>query len=253
MNTPNRTPPSDDIDRTIGKYAKVAIPTATVVLAATMGAVFGPATAILVLAGGALIGTIVIFWSSVRTLFGETRLAGADAYALGAPRAEEEQKRAILRALKDLEFERSVGKISDEDYEALNAKYREEGRRLLRVLDEGADTHREQAESLVAKRLRREGLIDNDPEPQPEQTASGDPDPARTVPAPSTRERKKKGKKHGPKAAHEPEKRICEACRTPNDVDAVFCKKCGAQQLPEPAVGDDEAEAARNVDQEAGS
>jgi len=117
-----------------------------------------------VLAGGALIAVIAVFWASVRTLSGETPLSGADAYALGAPRAEEEQKRAVLRALKDLEFERSVGKISEEDYRALVAKYRAEAKRLLRILDTDALPRRAYVETLVAKRLRREGLLTDAPE-----------------------------------------------------------------------------------------
>jgi ribosomal protein L40E len=120
----------------------------------------GPAMVILVLASGALILVITTFWASIRTLFGETPLSGADAYAIGAPRAEEEQKQAVLRALKDLEFERSVGKISEEDYQALVTKYRAEAKRLLRLLDEDAEPRREQVEVLVQKRLQHEGLLD---------------------------------------------------------------------------------------------
>src|SRR5687767_13420751 len=107
------------LEERLARDARLGLPVATLVLAAAAAVVLGPPAAILVLAGGALIAVIATFWASVRTLFGETPLAGADAYALGAPRAEEEQKRAVLRALKDLEFERSVGKISEEDYEVL--------------------------------------------------------------------------------------------------------------------------------------
>jgi hypothetical protein len=143
-------------------YLKVGVPVGTVVLTIVAGFVQGPALAILVLAGGALIAVIATFWTSVRTLFGETPLSGADAYALGAPRAEEEQKQSVLRALKDLEFERSVGKISEEDYKALVAKYRAEAKRLLRLLDTEAQPRRAHVEALVAKRLKREGLLDGD-------------------------------------------------------------------------------------------
>src|SRR5689334_5365947 len=122
------------LEEQLRRHAPVALPVGTVLLAAIAATALGPAPAILVLAGGALIGVIVVFWSSVRTLVGETPLAGADAYAMGAPRAEEEQKRAVLRALKDVEFERSVGKLSEEDYQALVAKYRAEAKRLLRIL-----------------------------------------------------------------------------------------------------------------------
>ena len=81
----------------ISGYLKVGVPVGFVVLAGVAGTVQGPALAILVLAGGALVGVIAAFWSSVRTIFGETPLSGADAYALGAPRTEEEQKQAVLR------------------------------------------------------------------------------------------------------------------------------------------------------------
>src|SRR5262245_33286758 len=126
---------ASDLEKKIIETAKIAVPCGTVVLASIMGTVMGAPAAILVLAGGALVAVIAVFWASVRTLVGETPLSGADAYALGAPRAEEEQKRAVLRALKDLEFERSVGKISEEDYQTLVAKYRAEAKRLLRLLD----------------------------------------------------------------------------------------------------------------------
>ena len=55
-------------------YLKVGVPVGVVVLALIAGNVQGPQTAILVLAGGALMAVIATFWSSVRTLFGETPL-----------------------------------------------------------------------------------------------------------------------------------------------------------------------------------
>jgi hypothetical protein len=119
---------------------------------------FGAPGVLLGLMALTLIGVISAFWSSLRTLLGETRLTGADAYAIGAPRAEEEQKRAVLRALKDLEFERSVGKISEDDYKVLVAGYRKEAKRLLRLLDEASAEQRERAEKVVAARLAELGM-----------------------------------------------------------------------------------------------
>lgn len=124
----------------------------------------------------AIIAAIGAFWTSLRTLLGETKLSGADAYALGAPRVEEEQKRAVLRALKDLEFERSVGKISEEDYKVLVAGYRKEAKRLLRLLDEASVEQRARAEEIVMARLAELGIERRDPmaeapkaeEPKPE-------------------------------------------------------------------------------------
>jgi hypothetical protein len=128
---------------------------APLVVLAALGAgwALGPAVALLVLAAGALVGVISLFWSSLRALLGETRLSGAEAYLLAVPVAEEERKRAVLRALKDIEFEHAVGKISDADYAALAAKYRAEAKALLRSLEEQAQPRRDKARA-VAERMR---------------------------------------------------------------------------------------------------
>jgi ribosomal protein L40E len=221
------------LDLQITEYLKYGVPAATIACAIAAGYMSGPASVVLVLAAGTLIAGIAIFWASVRTLVGETPLTGADAYALGAPRAEEEQKRAVLRALKDLEFERSVGKISEEDYQILVAKYRAEAKRLLRALEDESRPERDLAESLVAERLRAEGLLDGKDEPdakadddedEEEEKPAAKPAPAKAKPAPA-----KNGK---------PAKVACAKCGTKNDPDARFCKKCGAKQAA--AVDDDD-------------
>ncbi len=225
-------PPADDdreLDEEITAYLRLGLPAATIVCAVVGGVLQGAAAVVLVLAAGTLVSVIAIFWASLRTLVGETPLSGADAYALGAPRAEEEQKRAVLRALKDLEFEHGIGKISEEDYQALVAKYRAEAKRLLRLIDEDAQPGRQKVEDLVAERLFREGL------------AEAPPDPYRGA-KPETKPVKKKKTK--PAKAPEPQaekaeaakqeqadaKPACASCGTRNDPDAVFCKKCGARQ-----------------------
>ncbi|MEZ4300908.1 MAG: zinc ribbon domain-containing protein [Polyangiaceae bacterium] len=148
-----------------------------------VGIVQGAAAALLVLIAAALVTVIALFWSSVRTLLGETPITGADAYAMAAPRAEEEQKQAVLRALKDLEFERSVGKISEQHYAELVTKYRAEAKRLLRVLDDEAEVRRERVEHLVRKRLLEAGLA---PDELPADTHRS--------PAPDPKKKRKKGK-----------------------------------------------------------
>lgn len=236
------------IERTLIENAKVIVPAAIIVGAGIAARIQGPAAAILVLAGGALLGVIVVFWSSLRTLLGETPLTGADAYAIGAPPAEEERKRAVLRALKDLEFERSVGKISEEDYELLVTKYREEGKRLLRAIDEGAGPERERAAKLVASRLREEGLLDEGDAPAIERDEDEEEEAAV---APKPKARKKKKKKGAPKAEAAPAPRddasddagpTCASCGTVNDEDALFCKKCGARQKKPSEAAPDQAE-----------
>lgn len=161
------------------------------------GLKFGAAGVVLALAALTLVAVITAFWSSLRTLLGETRLTGADAYAIGAPRVEEEQKRAVLRALKDLEFERSVGKISEDDYKSLVIEYRREAKRLLRMLDEASADQRARAEKEVARRLAELGLapptreeldavaaedeanpdVETKPEPEPDAERRSEPEP----------------------------------------------------------------------------
>ncbi|MDC3982451.1 zinc ribbon domain-containing protein [Polyangium jinanense] len=236
----------------------------TLVIAA--GVFVDVSTAILVLAGCVLVLVIAAFWASLRTLLGETPLAGADAYAIGAPpRAEEEQKRAVIRALKDLEFERSVGKISEEDYRALVAKYRAEAKRLLQALDESAAPGRERAEALVQRRLKQLGLVDAEGE---ETNEAGEDDEAaeaaeapapKAEPKPAAKEeadetprkpkKKKKAKKPAQASDEAAAQRACDACGTENDEDALFCKKCGARMTaPEPAQ---ESREAKKADEEA--
>jgi len=111
---------------------------------------------ILVAAFGALALVITFAWVSVQGLSGDSPLTLDEALTLGQPSAEEEQKRAVLRALKDLEYERSVGKISDEDYRELSARYREEAKRLIERVDESLTPARERAEKLLAERMAKD-------------------------------------------------------------------------------------------------
>jgi ribosomal protein L40E len=217
------------LDRRITEYLKIGIPAATIAAAAAAGYGQGAPAVVLVLAAGTLVAVIAIFWSSVRTLVGETPLSGADAYALGAPRAEEEQKRAVLRALKDLEFERSVGKISEEDYQALVTKYRGEAKRLLKAIDEESAPERERVEKLVQERLAESGLT-----ARAEASEDDEDEQEAAPPAPK--------KKAEPKKAEAVKKTACVKCGTKNDPDATFCKKCGKRQRPDEDDEDMEAE-----------
>jgi DNA-binding transcriptional ArsR family regulator len=168
------------------------LPVGSIAAALATGAVYGVGTALLTLAGGVLLIVISILWASVRTLAGDAPITLEEAIALGAPTAAEEQKRAVLQALKDLEFERSVGKIAEADYEEIVARYRAEAKRLLRAVDEDLGPLRERASAYVAEQL---------------------------------------GTERPPKRSKPPKKvagdTVCPSCRTENDADAAFCKKCG--------------------------
>jgi hypothetical protein len=168
------------------------LPLGSIAAALMVGFVYGLGTAILILAAGVLLGVIAILWSSVRTLSGDAPITLEEAIALGSPSAAEEQKRAVLQALKDLEYERSVGKIADGDYEELLHRYRTEAKRLLRAVDEDLAPLRAKAQQYIEKQLGR---------------ADGTPKADAT------------GKT----------RRACPACEAHNEADALFCKKCGGK------------------------
>jgi len=196
-----KTPPdagSEGTEATSALFRSLTwvLPIGSIAATLAMGSFYGVGTAVLTLAGGVLLIVISILWASVRTLAGDAPITLDEAIALGAPTAVEEQKRAVLQALKDLEFERSIGKIADADYEELVGRYRAEAKRLLRAVDEDLAPLRERAAAYVADQLGAE---------RP---------PKRSQPT----------KKH--------EDPVCSSCQTENDADAAFCKKCGAKLAP---------------------
>lgn len=134
-------------------HLRWAAPLGVVALAWALGHHFGLGVGLLTLSGGVLCGSIWLIWSSLQGLSGEAPLTLDEALSLGAPSAEEEQKRAVLRALKDLEYERAVGKINDADYAILAEHYRNEAKRLLRAVDQDLGPERERAEQILAERL----------------------------------------------------------------------------------------------------
>jgi hypothetical protein len=187
----------------------VALAVVAVVVTANLR---GLGVGLLVLAGAVLLLSIGLVWSSVLSLTGEAPLSLDEALGMAAPRAEEEQKRAVLRALKDLDYERSVGKISDEDYAELSARYRQQARELLRSLDEELAPARERLARLVAERV-------------------GDPVPA------STRAKKQKpaapAKQRAASVDGDAKSRSCDECSAHNELDARFCKGCGQRLAAE--------------------
>lgn len=172
--------------------------------AAVAGLVQDPGLAILILAAGALAAAITAFWVSLRALFGDRRMTAEEAYALAMPRAADEQKRAVLRALEDLEYERSAGKISEQDFVSLRRQYRTQARQLLTAEQQTSRSLHERVERLIAEQLAVSEQDEDDHE-------IDEPD------------------EHAPDAPHEldDEPNVCPECETENDDDAAFCKRCG--------------------------
>jgi hypothetical protein len=108
--------------------------------------------------------------------------------------ATEREKALVLRSLKELEFDKAMGKLSDRDFDEMAGRLRARAVALMKQLQESEGGYRVMVERDLKARL-----------------ATPPPVPAPAVPAPAA------------PAAH-----TCAACDTRNDPDAAFCKRCGA-------------------------
>jgi hypothetical protein len=66
--------------------------------------------------------------------------------------ALEREKTLVLRAIKDLEFDRAMGKISEKDFTEMSARLRVRAAGLIRQLDAGA-SYRQEIEKEIARRV----------------------------------------------------------------------------------------------------
>lgn len=196
-----------------------AAPLLTLLAAIIAGTLYGVQLVVLILAGGALLLVIWLLWSSVQALTGESELTFEEAFSMGARSAEEEQKRAVLRALKDLEYERSVGKISDEDYHEYAARYRAEAKRLIQGLEENLAEGRKQVEAELARRLSKKSSETKGKAPA-KTDGNGDL-------APESRESEPPSSAPSDAEQTSPATRECPECQVKNELDARFCKACG--------------------------
>ncbi|MGH7434548.1 MAG: hypothetical protein ACRENE_02655 [Polyangiaceae bacterium] len=191
---------TDEAERRLGRGVALGLPLLGVIAAVVAGVTASFGSAILVLASTAMLSTIALLWVSLRTLSGDaplpTDLEGA---ALRAARADDasERKRRVLRALKDLENERALGKIDEGDYTEVAARYRTEAKDILREMEAEVAPKLGEAEKLAREYLQR---IDTLP--------SGE----RPAPLPRTVSRV-----------------TCAGCAASNEPDATFCKGCGAR------------------------
>lgn len=220
---------------------RVAALLAVLISALAAGFARGLGIFLLIVAGCMLLLVIALLWNSLQSLTDENTMTLQEALALGRPSPEEERKRAVLRALKDLEYERSVGKISENDYAELAARYRQEAKELLRVLDQDLSPFRQQVQVELDKRLaaenhrrraRKSERKRSRANAEPGAHDAGEESPtsdALISPASADVERETARTAPAPQAAAGVKRptRRCKACDTRNDLDAHFCKRCG--------------------------
>jgi zinc-ribbon domain len=116
--------------------------------------------------------------------------------------AFEREKLLTLRAIKDLEFDRAMGKLSQADFVDMSGRLRARAGRLIKTLDAGSG-YREQVERDLAKRLQ----VRLKPDATDGKSADGT-----------------SGIRLQPDVAAG---NFCTQCGTKNDGDARFCKSCG--------------------------
>ena len=106
-------------------------------------------------------------------------------------RADLEREKALtLRSIKELEFDRAMGKVSPQDFDDMAGRLRARALGIMKQLDAGHTAYRELIEKELAQRVGRT------PQPivEPPKEVAG----------------------------------LC-ACGTRNDADARFCKSCGSK------------------------
>jgi hypothetical protein len=131
-----------------------------------------------------------------------------------APRAPqrlselEREKQLVLKAIKEVQLDHQMRKISDPDYRDMIERYRMRAMRLISEIEAG-DNYRELIERELKGRL---AALEAAP------AAAAEPEAA---PASSREETH---------AATETASQLaCPSCAAVNDTDAQFCKKCGAK------------------------
>ena len=138
--------------------------------------------------------------------------------------AIEREKTLVLRSIKELEFDRAMGKVSAKDFDEMAGRLRARAMSLMKQLDAGGSGYREAIERELSERLkntRRAGSSTSAEASVDGRSLARRPsDPAKTS-LDSART------KEPSDPAKEPIPRTCASCETVNDPDAMFCKRCG--------------------------
>jgi len=156
----------------------------------------------LVVFGAAAVGATA--WRTFSPFTGRDEPAGPQVFGGRTRAALEREKSLVLRSIKDLEFDRAMGKISEKDFAEMSTRLRARAAGLIRQLDAGA-TYRQAIDAEIDKRLGTKARRSEKKEPAPAPAAAA----VAEVPKTTTK--------------------LCLSCCTSNDPDARFCKGCGYQ------------------------
>src|SRR4051794_21437970 len=129
-------------------------------IAATVVVVFakGQTASAIILLSLVVFAASAVGWAALRAfgpLAGIGLLGAATRVVGGRTRATLEREKALaLRAIKELEFDHAMGKLSDRDFVEMGGRLRARAARLIRQLDAGG-TYREQIDREIEQRIGR--------------------------------------------------------------------------------------------------
>jgi hypothetical protein len=191
-----------------------------IVFLALSGAPLG-ASSVFVAASAMVLGlTVYLLGRSAVALVREP-LAEEVQLATGRRRKElEREKQLLLKAIKELEFDHQMRKISDVDFNEIAARYRGRAIQVIRQLDDTSGDYRTLVErDLMARKAQGKPAdgVSAEPAAPAAAAATEAPDPSEaTVAEPAAAA-----------ATASPGRWPCPSCQTQNDEDALFCKRCG--------------------------
>jgi len=214
----------------------------------------GPTVVILL---GILMGTAALVGYAALRTFRPLVTAEDDRTVMVGQRtrvALEREKLLTLRSIKELEFDRAMGRLSDEDWKEMSGRLRSRVARLIRQLDAGTG-YREQIERDLDARLKpsrseegggdarlkpsRSEESDGNARLKPSRSEESDGNarlkPSRYEEVAEREDGAESGDSRSAKASAERTdrsakalaERVCASCATANDADAKFCKNCG--------------------------
>jgi hypothetical protein len=96
----------------------------------------------------------VAAWRTLSPLIGRDEIMPTPVLGGRTRAALEREKTLVLRSIKELEFDRAMGKVSEKDFADMSARLRLRAAGLIRQLDAGT-TYRDQIEKEIDRRVGR--------------------------------------------------------------------------------------------------
>src|SRR5688572_17559109 len=119
----------------------------------------GQTPAAIILLSCAIFAAAYVGATALRTvlpLAGTLRDDAGEAIGDRTRAALEREKTLVLRSIKELEFDRAMGKVSEKDFSEMSGRLRARATRLMRQLDAGS-VYRQEIEREVERRLEKAG------------------------------------------------------------------------------------------------